>query len=618
MPKGRRGVRDRVADAVDAEPLPGAEDLAIAFARYGPQLLLRAERTLGSRPDAEDLVQEVMLEALQSADRETSARRLLHQVGWRARDRRRRARQPLPLSAEHQVSDPIAIAEARALLVAVVREQAPVSGHRLIRWLAGYSLADQALATGQPYSTVAMGLTRARKRAEQIRLEWLTSVLALLTRLRLRRRSRTRDVEDAGQVLAAPSHAALLAAAVMVTGAGAASWIGAPGRPPNPHGSVGAQRTQTSSEPRFSAVADMLVPRSPLGHPLAVEGRSRHLVAGEELTAQEWPVSPLAPTEEGPEDMQLTDAARSPNYDQDHTVVAIGMGAGCHCPALLRSTDGGATWVTASLSPPSAAHLVLPPDWPTDPSIFISNDAFGGVPDLVAASFGSPFVPLPAPPGQLVFSSRYSSGDRRLFIAGRGVVWSYVVGPTPRLAPSLIFPNPNSIATLATPADASSAVLVAAPDSPRASATALYACDTACSATVVLPYAHPPRLAVAPSEGSGQIIVATDGVNTRISTDGGYVFHSVSQPTAIVSIRALALTETDVWMVGATRVGDFSVVRAPVHNLRDWMTLSGDPALSSDGSVVPLDVERWLYLPIGRGFRCTADGGQIWSGRCPA
>jgi hypothetical protein len=340
---------------------------------------------------------------------------------------------------------------------------------------------------------------------------------------------------------------------------------------------------------------------------------------------------PASATSETPDDTELVSATPSPRFAHDHTIVALGSGQSCGCPVLLRSTDGGATWAAAAASPPYGRAVVLPPGYPADARIFVTNVATGGVPDFVAPAFGRPFVPLPLPPGDMAFSAAYQAGDPRLFVAGATAVWSLdAVG---RIAPLLAYPNANQAATLATPTGdpAAAAVLVVAP---RGSATpaalvptqavTLFSCSTApaCTAVSSLPHPNPSTLVVSPAfvHDHTLLFVAPDGVD--VSSDGGRSLRPVAlprgagQPSSAALVPSLSGGTVTLW-TALQRAGSSVVVRSPLGDAQ-WVNVTDDPVLRRPGFVVPVAADRLLVVAPGFGFRCTVDDGASWKDRCPA
>lgn len=71
--------------------------------------------------------------------------------------------------------------------------------------------------------------------------------------------------------------------------------------------------------------------------------------------------------------------AISPHYAEDRTVYAAG-----YTPRVIRSTDGGATWESVGGWPLHAyvgtTCVVLPPDYPADPTVFAGGEGFWRLP----------------------------------------------------------------------------------------------------------------------------------------------------------------------------------------------------------------------------------------------
>jgi len=150
-----------------------AAAIAAVYDGLAPELLLIAAH-LGHRAgDAEDLVQNTFLAALESADRFDSARRLMPWligilVNQARREHRRRLRTPDPTALEQLPQiDPALAAEDTEFREELARQlEALPANYRLsltLRWVHGLSPTEIAHAIGEPPATVRTRLRRGQE-----------------------------------------------------------------------------------------------------------------------------------------------------------------------------------------------------------------------------------------------------------------------------------------------------------------------------------------------------------------------------------------------------------------------------------------------------------------------
>ncbi len=627
--KGSLGRERRVRVAGTVKHL---DDLGAVAEEYRGLLLQRARASLRGEPDAaEDVVQDALLELAERGSAPGAYPSLAHAalglVRIRAYLRERfPGKRPASFDAQRPVAlmsaDPAQVVEDRLLLVAIWGALTPGQRHVMADRLIGRTLQEMADERKRPFSTTSTAIHRARKRARHVREAWTIVLLPAWRRatdVLWRTARRCGCVVDA--IVAEPFHAV----GVLVVICTVSTLAPRTSRPPGP-ARVAVEFEPTwarSSQTTVGSRAVVAMEAPPGGQ--AAKGRSNPTPPQQVGSMLPFPTSA---TTETPEDTQLVSAAPSPHFAEDHTIVALGSGGSCNCPVLLRSTDGGATWAAAAGSPPYGRKIILPPGYPADARIFVSNAASGGVPNFVAPAFGRSFVPLPIPPGDIAFSAHYSRGDPRLFVAGIGAVWSLSdagVG-----APVLLYPNGNQAATLATPiGDPEAAVLIVAPRGAATAAmpvptqaVALFACgrSTPCAAISTLPNSTPSTVLVSPRFATDRTLLFVGQAGIDVSRDGGHTVGPVAlpggQPSSAALVAAASAGSPTVW-TGLQRGGSSVVVRFSLGSTR-WVDVTADPVLRNPGLLVAIDADRVLAVIPGFGFRCTADGGATWKARCPA
>lgn len=343
------------------------------------------------------------------------------------------------------------------------------------------------------------------------------------------------------------------------------------------------------------------------------------------------------PESETPEDTVLYAAAPSPNYPHDHVVVALGVGRTCSCPVVMRSSDGGATWLAAP-GPSQAGQVVLPPTYPVDPRIFIGNDPALLSPDFISPRFGEPYAPLAAPPGWLAVSQRSSAGAAGLFIAAQGGVWSY--DPQTQTAqPFLLDGAPSEIPAIAAPTGVQQDDLfvlgsqLASPLDPshvpdplgRDSGLVLAACgaDGACSTASRPNLDRVGGLVASPTYGRDHVLVALGFRSVLLSADAGRHLSELAMPAGggtvvSVTLGSTSLDTPTIWLL-LQNSGQADVYKRQVTS-SVWTRAANLPvaAATPGGRLVALSGNRVLRLLLNRGFVCTTDAGATWTPRCSA
>jgi len=474
----------------------------------------------------------------------------------------------------------------------------------------GVRPADIARALGKQPRTVGMLLFRARRHLRST----LLGVLALWQRPwdRLRRYALGRSGPASEAVGGLSTQLASAAALALMTLTAGSVPLTAP--PP----AVASPLPMSQADVAAGATPSAPAPRTP-----QTSGATATASSGQP------PVQLAAGLPRTPEQTRLVAITAAPDYRHNHTVVALGEGPQCHCLVLFQSTDGAATWQAAP-GPPGGAQVVLPPDYPRDPRIFIGNPAglaVSGSTDYVAERFDGAYDPLPAPPGLLALSGAFDDGDPRLYVASTvGVVAVDLSSGAPTVG--AVSTGAWGAPGLATVPGMAGVLALVPPDSlnvgtqplrpPAAASSAVLGCRLAlCSHLADTGSTTARALTVSATYGTDQLVAAWGGSTLALLRDGGHWLQPLPLPSGSGAVRSVGMEAGRLWL----EVVD---VAARVHmywtalGTASWHAVSVPGALLSvSTSVVALGANRLVLLTPGLGFRCTTDMGSTWLTACP-
>jgi DNA-directed RNA polymerase specialized sigma24 family protein len=366
---------------------------------------------------------------------------------------------------------------------------------------------------------------------------------------------------------------------------------------PSPHGPelAAVQPTQGSNSPPLGMMAQ--ASRALADAPPPGEALARLHITTPTTPDSRADLPSRSPGSETPDDAQIVSVSPSPNYQQDHTIVALGLAKGCACPVLLRSLDGGNSW-EATLQAAIGSQVLLPPAYPRDPRIFIGQSPGATRPDWVSGGWGMPFTPLPLPPGRLGLV-----GSTVLSISTTGV-WGLkgaLLSPiaTYQAGGSAAITSDGATAYVVVPAHSVLAGAVIAAE------TSLLACATDCRLVGPVPVDTVGQIA-----SSGPVLMVTGNRTAMVSRDAGTTFTDVTPVSASKgAIRSVAATSHSLWSVVGSPRGQV---------LRYSGAWSPAPVATADvGAVVAISDTRLIALLASGAFLCSADSGQTWAPRCP-
>jgi RNA polymerase sigma factor (sigma-70 family) len=641
--------RVRIAGVLDQVAVDTPDDLAAIYRDYWELVYKRCYATLQDHEAASDATQDVFEQALTSfeAIRHDVVRGLMDLARTISYERKRRPTREVSLAeltltgqapARGDDNDPAEIAERHRVLHAVWSGLSPVERRYVADKFAGFSFEEIARRRGRALGTVSSNLARAHQHARKMREPLLPGILALAAWRRLTELSRrARNAAQSGSMAAAAQPvgsftvsltlAGLVAAAVPMATAAQTRGMRAASTPvamalaPESAGGAG----------RVGATVAAVAPASTSSSAAAAPER-RPGVAGGGL--------PLVPSgsaaSETPEDTLIYTATPSPNYDQDHTIVALGTGRQCQCWALLITTDGGTTWA-AQAGPPAGDQVVLSPTFPADPSIYVGYaNGNGTLSNYWTPRFGRAFRPLAGlPPGAITLPAGFDRGDDRIIVATPTGIWSRDThtGVVQPMILETAYATPSVTTSLDAPADGVMAMTTTRALAPGESASAsalqsgeqLWSCPpgSPCQRVGSLPLLPGGVLLLSPSFNTDRTVIAyTGGGQFLASANGGGSFASIDLPAPRANKGDLMLGPS------AAGVGLWVTVRAP----SGWALMAkttvtspwheadaGNPSIrGTGGHVVVVGPQRLLFLLAQGGLLCSVNGGVTWEARCPA
>lgn len=627
----------RIRPALPVVRVSNRGEMGVLLAKHGRLLREYARQYLGdacTEDEVEDTVERTVNALLDNdACSHAHGLRAATQQLWRECHRTIHDRET---AHDVPVDSRVGLIDAEALRI--LEKLGPRSREAILRAAAEWTPAQQARADHTSVGTINMRLHRARRRflelKAQMNAEMGSSAGALLLmgkRFRIHGKralaaAQRHCVSWSNAVCIEPVSQVAAVAVLAVSGSTPMSAI-----PVVAHAQHGASSPTTGSSPVAAAPA-------PIDSQIAASVSARGTESSAVSPANLAPVGNTGPLttalgkvlagDATPEETQLITAAAASNYASTHLIVALGIGTTCNCPVLFQSPDGGATWQASPTAAPAGAEQVaLPPNYPVDPRIFIGTNVTSAATAFMIPQFGASATPLPGPAGHLALSARFDRGDNRVFIAGQGAVVSVAIDaaaatPTPILAyPQWLV----STADVETPPAADGAdvvvlapqgtVIVGDPAAGKTAATSMFACyeGSSCSKRGVV---SDPAIGLAVSPSSLMTAVWTTA-SVSVSQDGGTTFvpRPVSASGAV--IRSIAVGSDRVWAITASPTGATTVSWLS-SGAGTWYDATGAAdGLSRSLRVIAIPGGPILDFLVGRGLRCTADGGLSWGSRCP-
>lgn len=638
-----KGRRVRVAGVLEQVAVDCPDDLATIYRDYWELVYRRCYATLEDHEAALDATQDVFLQALNSFEdiKGDVVRGLVDLARTISYERKRRPTREVSLAetrpADGGADDPAEIAERHRMLASVWSGLSVVERRYVADKFAGFSFEEIAQRNRRALGTVSSNLARAREHARRMREPLLPGALALAawrrltdTTRRARTLAHTTSVSTAAQPVGAFT-VSLTVAGLLVGGVPAAGVATRPSAA-NSHvrlvtaalpgfesgaamaGSLAGQRVQVASQSSASGGQPT---------PIGASAGLRQVVSTEPATA------------ETPEDTQFIAAAPSPNYDWDHTIVALGHGNRCDCQALLMSTDGGTTW-TAQAGPPAGDEIVLSPTFPRNAAIYVGvSTGQTAVSNYWTPRFGEAFRSLPGlPAGALTLPAGFDHGDQRIVVTTATGVWSEdlltgslqaLLLDTATAPPAAATPHgAPGIGVLAVTSSKAIAPSANANAVPAAAGELLWECPPAqpCIHIGTVPLPAGAGLITSPSFGKDRTLLAYGPGQLFSSTDGGQTFETTSAPGATGTGGDLALAAPpqgpSLWATVAGASG-WTLMTQPSLQTAWKEADGGNPAIRAvGGKVVVVGSQTILFLLAQGALLCSVNTGVTWEAKCPA
>ena len=616
---------DTASDAIEDELLVRRaqagddEAFGVLYRRHRETLYAICLKRLRDPATAEDVVQDTFLRAHACLDRLDLSRRVLPWLVAIAvrrctdvhrRNGRTSASDDLDGMVPGEDGDPtldaVLLGDERRRLERALRKLHPRQRRALLLYaLEGWSYADIASAEGISIASTKSLLFHAR---ENLRRSCRRGLFAGLfvpvagIRARLRRAGeelRVRAGAIAEPVAASVAPVSSGVAAVVLTLTSIAAPVAPVARAP------GAGTEMLASAPSHGSHSGGFV---------AAYGAARRPPRGlaENL---------LDPTEGAtPENTQFTSVAPSPNYQQDHTLVAAGR-VTCPqtlCSVLFVSRDSGASWVRIPTREFYGVTILLPPSYPTDPRIFAMGPS-----GLQVAPDGSDFEVVLPIEGDAALSPLFDGGEERILI-GATVITEYWAD-TELVKPATLLGPAGKWLTVAFSPDyvSDKTIFVGGirPDTGGVLRPTVNRCtDSVCESLVFETSYDAPWIRPSMAFSRDRTVYAFTTHALFRSVDAGTTFTAAEPEFATRGMINDVLVTGDGSVLVATT--GISPSDAGVHRSSDggatWTKLRVPITGFEAGSIklVGLADGRLIALGAERGIACSEDGGRTWMSRC--
>lgn len=340
---------------------------------------------------------------------------------------------------------------------------------------------------------------------------------------------------------------------------------------------------------------------------------------------------------ETPADTTFSTAAAAPSSSGNGSAVAMGMGRTCVCQVMFESRDGWHTWRVAEAKGVPAfgspIQLVLPPDYPNDPRIFLGSPSPGVTPDMVSQGFGAAFTALHVT-GYLTASPTFEQ-DSTFLVAGPAGMTRFILGSdTP--GPMLFSPPAAANTMLVAPALGSNVYFTTATDTnvmQVESSTAggvsivspgvgdFYTCTGArCTGNSTPPVSTVYEIATSLQFPADHALAMSGAHGVALSRDSGKSYTVLPDTGGPVDWLSVSSTEGHV-VVWALVLTPHGVSFMRWDGGTSWRTMPSPgfaPTYPATTYPLMLGADRVVIFRNGVGALCTADGGRTWAPVCPA
>ena len=502
----------------------------------------------------------------------------------------------------------------------------------LLQTFAGYSYDEISRRSGLSIPAVASIISRARQRARRAAEVVASLLIPVVVLRRLQNRVRTANVGTGIGTLGLQS-SALVGSMMSCLVAGTLTTA--------PPAAASVELAQAGSGLATG------IGRAPLGGLLADGASTRHWRSGaprgldaatgndtgaHATTPLGMAGSILAPPPAQQQDAAFDDVQPSPHYAQDGTLFASGtVVRGCRqgaCPALFRSTDHGVSWQQVSASGFSGGSILLPPDFPANPTVF----AMSHVGLARSDDGGRTFVAVSPVYAPAAIAPDSPPGDARVLIATDPPV-TYSERSGLLAAGLLLPPDLSEVDDVAFAGDGAHAVFTGRRLDAAGTAyqdAVVVDCAPSCRYVLVAPDVAL-HLAVSPSFGSDGTYFAFASQHIYVTHDGGTSMEAMAPPLpgTVGSIAMSPSYERDGRIAISAYQLDASLrpeaaVAVSTDGARSFRTVSsiGLPPTHTVSSMAMLPDGHILATLSGPdaaglfGIRCSTDGGATWHLSC--
>lgn len=244
-----------------------------------------------------------------------------------------------------------------------------------------------------------------------------------------------------------------------------------------------------------------------------------------------------------PDDTQPNSVTPSPGFLHDGIAFftaddVASCPGGNGCPTLYRTQDGGATWTRLWSSTYRGGDVLLSPQFPADPTIFVLDPKLG-----LQSGTAADAAPSEAVPGAVAaaIAPDSTAGHARIAaVSGSGVVFAYTAGDLAPVAGPKLPPGITANAVAFTGPDQ---VVVVGFDSPTplVQQAVLVRCTLSSSCSGALPVPADMSLYLAPGATEGGPLVLWSMQRVYVSTDGGASVRQIASAAEGRVIEAAAL-----------------------------------------------------------------------------
>jgi hypothetical protein len=235
-----------------------------------------------------------------------------------------------------------------------------------------------------------------------------------------------------------------------------------------------------------------------------------------------------------PRDANPVYVTPSPDFEHDGIAFMVGdLQTDCNgvCPAAFRTDDGGATWSRVWSTSFSGGTILLPPDYPANPAVFVLE---GGVRLMMSPTGDGAFTTVVPGATAAAVDPTSPPGHTRLAAVSNGVLMTWTEGaaaptPGPALPPQmkalgLAFVGPGQVVASGLQIDPTAG--------PALQDAAVVTCSLVgvCGAPTVFP--RYVQLDLASGPVGGPLVAWVPGGDALVSTDHGATFPTVVHPPA--------------------------------------------------------------------------------------